>query len=58
MENNIVKITYEEWIKNPFPQYGPLVVGGITRYMITNCPHEYAHHLKKIGITFELKKDN
>lgn len=50
-----IKITYEEWIKNPFPQITPFVVNGNTKYIITNCPDEYAHHLKKMGIGFELK---
>jgi|JI10StandDraft_1071094.scaffolds.fasta_scaffold50554_7 hypothetical protein len=49
-----IKITYEEWIKNPFPQI-PFIVDGSTKYIITNCPDEYAHHLKRMGIGFELK---
>lgn len=57
MNNNTkeIKITYEEWIKNPFPQITRFVVNGNTKYIITNCPDEYAHHLKKMGIGFELK---
>lgn len=55
-KNKEIRITYEEWIKNPFPQITPFVVNGNTKYVITNCPYEYAHHLKKIGIGFELKK--
>lgn len=58
MNNNTkeIKITYEEWIKNPFPQITPFVVNGNTKYIITNCPNEYANYFKKIGISFELKK--
>lgn len=63
MENNNkiieVKITYEEWIKSPFPQMHPLQLDTTTRYIVTNCPPEYAEHLKEIGIKFELiKSDN
>lgn len=63
MENNNkiieVKITYEEWIKSPFPQMHPLQLDTTTRYIVTNCPPEYTEHLKEIGIKFELiKSDN
>jgi len=51
-----VKVTYEEWIKNPFPQTHALQIDTTTRYIITNCPNEYAKHLESIGIGFELKK--
>jgi hypothetical protein len=50
-----IKITYEEWIKNPYPFTHPILYDEITRYIITNCPDEYAHHLKRMGIGFELK---
>lgn len=57
-ENKIieVKVTYEEWIKNPFPQKHALQFDTTTRYIVTNCPPQYAEHLKKIGINFELIK--
>lgn len=54
-KNKEIRITYEEWIKNPFPQITSFVVNGNTKYIITNCPDEYANHLKKMGIGFELK---
>ena len=61
MENNKnkiieVKVTYEDWIKNPFPQTHSLQLDTTTRYIVTNCPPEYAECLKSIGMSFELKK--
>jgi hypothetical protein len=60
MENNEnkiieVKVRYEDWIKNPFPQTHPLQTDVTTRYIVTNCPPSYAKHLESIGIKFELK---
>lgn len=51
-----VKVTYEEWIKNPFPQKHSLQLDTTTRYIVTNCPPEYAKHLESMGIGFELPK--
>jgi hypothetical protein len=51
-----VRVTYQEWIKNPFPQTHALQIDTTTRYIVTNCPPEYAKHLESIGIGFELPK--
>jgi len=51
-----VKVAYDEWIKNPFPQTHPLQIDTTTRYIVTDCPPSYAEHLKDIGISFELPK--
>ena len=53
-----VKITYDEWIKSPFPQTHALQLDTTTRYIVTNCPIEYAKHLQNIGIGFELPKES
>lgn len=56
-ENKIIEIrvSYEEWIKNPFPQKHGFQIDTTTRYIVTNCPIEYAKHLQDIGIGFELQ---
>ncbi|MBK7363076.1 MAG: hypothetical protein IPJ01_12335 [Micavibrio sp.] len=51
-----IRVSYEEWIKNPFPQKHALQLDTTTRYIVTNCPPEYAKHLESIGIGFELSK--
>jgi hypothetical protein len=53
-----IRVTYEEWIKNPFPQKHALQLDTTTKYVVTNCPPEYAKHLESIGIAFELPKES
>lgn len=51
-----IRIDYQDWIKNPFPQSREFIVDNTTRYVVINCPPEYAKHLEKSGVRFEIKK--